>query len=357
MSAETPTSNENNFIVPKKHDNLNESEKAKKDETTTRLEAKGIYGYESNELSIEDEQKTLKKINELISTSKSEEEKSALEVFARYIEKHHKVFPDFSHGTSSDALPAIIRAGILPKAMAKSLYQDDPMMQSLGEGNKGGAGVEEDDNWWISAGAGQGGLGTAIAYSEMIPNKDWNPNNYSEEELSQEIQKCEDKLLKKNKQVFKNKLDRLKKSKLRLEKQISVDYPVVVGFNRTRKYADPSDLPEGQWPRLFQSNIRGSSITGFNHELDSEIIIGEKGDPDQVLSWDISAIVCPFGKIAEVQKIIQENSKNRDIEIIPLEVFQKAKELGLDRISKAEKATFHRITDNLNLGKLEEILS
>ena len=340
------TSSEKKFLRPPKRD---------PSEIINHLEEKNVVDYAPNALS---EQEAVSLLTELRTAIDQETD---LRRFARltelhtYIERNRVLFPEFSHGTSSDALGNIARAGIYPRQFAVGIYMYEETTQTLGEGTKGGRVVDKEDRTGLmSAGAGEGGLGTAMAYADMVENPDWNPNNLETEELKVQIAVMESDLTGIEIDTFSNRLARLKTALKRRELGIPVDYPVVIGFDGSRKFADPTQLPSENWITSDQF-VNGKvvrSVARDSNKLDSEVMFN---DLDQVMPLAINTVSCPENEIEETRKKLDGEGRT-DIQIISMEALRELRNFGHNRITKAEEATKHRVVDNLNLEKLSEII-
>lgn len=320
-----------------------------------QFEEKGIVNFETNLLDVKHKQQLLNLIdNKLDSDANNNEAKALYKELRGFIDKNNKIFSEFSHGTSSIVIDKIISAGIYPKEIAYDLYHKNEGI-NVGEGNRGARNTEK--IWTISAGVGQGGLGTAMAYAEINNNKDWNVDLQTVDELKNELKKYD--LVKKKSLFDQEKIEILQNAISNKEKGIFRDnYPIIVGFDRSKNIIKPS---EGQFRaagnKVYnQGKNRNEFDLAADHEFDSEITLGSDDNIDQVFSRDISTIACPKEKVEQVRQLVKTEAANKDIDVISLEALKLLSDLGFNRIEKAKNATSHRIKDNLNLEQLSLIL-
>lgn len=309
----------------------------------TSFEEKRIQDFEPNILGEEEKQELLKKIQTAIENSSDNGRNEVLKELATFIDRNGYIFPEFSHGTSSDGLGNIARAGIYPAEIARGIYQDDVTMQTLGEGERGG---REGAIWNISAGVGQGGLGTALAYADVIEDPNWNPNYLTTEQTQSSINECKAHLEQYADPFIKDKLVRLQTAQRRMASGIPPDFPIVIGFNRSLRLT-LNNIPRSQWGftrrDLKLSPSGHGSVIGHNHELDSELVFD---DLDQVMPLEIQVIASPNAHIENAMQIIDQEGR-RDIQLISFEALRELNNFGYPRIKLAEDATRNRILTNL----------
>jgi hypothetical protein len=316
------------------------------------LAEKNIYDYEPNILTREERSVLLQRLQEEMRNTEDSVRRENLTELYGFIERNGYIFPEFSHGTSSDALASIVRDGLFPAEMARKLSVQDIHMQELGEGEKGGANVDYTQQT-LSAGAGQGGLGTAIAYAEMIQNKEWNPNLLSEEELQRQLQREEQKEYPK-----KDMIRKYRTALARQQQGIQADYPVVIGFTGTAQVSGIEALPENNWGASLQIDGMGNLILkdgkpfrsvagkdhvlGLEHALDSAVVFHH----DRVLPQDIPVVSSPRENMVSLRQTLQHQGRD-DIQVISLEALAELKNIGLPRVSQAEHDTRVRLEHNL----------
>lgn len=307
-------------------------------EDKTRLidtfKAENIQDYEPNRLSEEEVQRLSTRIESLIALTTNENRKTFLVELKNFIAGNGFIFSELSHGTSSDALASILRRGIHPRSNALKLQ--DQTVQNIGEGARGNFNRHFDKSAAseVYMGIGQGGLGTTLAYAEMVNNPNWNYNQLTLEDIVKLQADYQETLAKvgerdrEAKLILEDRLAALQSALKRKRSYTEPDFPIVFGLTlgADRLEVDPQD------PSLrFLIDFRpGGKYLKRAGGFDSEVAVLAKPPRG---SETIKTIATPRENIRAVEAILKKENR-RDIRNISFEALKLLKELDYPRVAE-----------------------
>lgn len=334
---------------------MTESEQVRltKDQIIRELEARNIYDFEPNVLSQEEISDLRERVKQKIEEEKDPARRVLFNELIEFIEKNGAIFPEFSQGTSGATLMKIMREGILSRKVVKERSRTGPI---YGEGKRGGHKEKGENSSWVAAGAGLGGLGTAIAYAQETEDPFWNPSSYlhSALEYQRRIQEIDEKI--EQVEITPEEKISLEEERLPLEATHKflreIEYPIVYGFNRSEKIngildkelywaTEPRGVRKTGSEIAYQRTVKKTGNEGNYGELDSEVFFPE----DDIIPPDaIAVIACPSRMKEDVGAIIF--GRQSKIQVVSLEMFDLLPEVGINRSEEARRKTLLTIQMN-----------
>lgn len=293
-----------------------------------KFEVQGLYDYLPNRLTQPEIQTLTTRIDsELVLTDGGR--KSHLLELRNYIIKNGSIFPEFSHGTSSDALVGILKHGLHPRESAINLHDKDT--QNIGEGGRGNLGrsLPRGTSKEIYMGIGQGGLGTTRAYAtKLIDDPRWNYNLLTIEDIQRLQSECQEAMSivgmedMAAKIILEDRVSALQRALMRKQRGIPQDFPIVLGVALD---VDPRDSSL----RFLTDYRGGKKYLNRRFGFDSEVAVA--ADPPRSPET-LKIIATDLKDKSNIKTILKENGRE-DVQIITFGALGFLRESGYPRVS------------------------